>query len=160
MTPPITGTLWREVCAGGIVLDNEYIPAGCDVGVSLYAVHHNEAIYPEPWVFKPERWLPGEASSPEALKQARHAFNPFSIGSRACAARNMAYMELTDTLASTVWHLDFRRAEGALGGIGGGVAGAKNGRHREGEFQLEEYLTSHHEGPYLQFRRRKDVAAL
>ena len=157
MSPPITGTLWREVCAGGIVLDEEYIPEGYDVGVSLYAVHHNEALFPDSYTFKPERWIPGECGSPEALERARHAFNPFSLGARACAGRNMAYMELSDTLARTVWYLDFRRAEGSMGSIGAGVQGARNGRDKVREFQMQEYLTVHHEGPFLQFRARKEV---
>jgi cytochrome P450 len=157
MSPPITGILWREVCTGGIVLDNEFIPEGYDVGVSLYAIHHNEALFPDSYTFKPERWIPGECGSLEALARARHAFNPFSLGARACAGRTMAYMELSDTLARTIWHLDFRRAEGFLGSIGAGVEGARDGRDKVMEFQMQEYLTVHHEGPFLQFRAREDV---
>lgn len=157
MSPPITGTLWREVCAGGILVDNEFIPEGTDVGVSLYAVHHNEAEFPDSYTFTPERWIPGEGNPSETLERARRAFNPFSLGSRACAGRNMAYMELSDALARTVWHLDFRRAVGSIGSIGAGVEGARNGRDKMKEFQLEEYLTVHHQGPFLQFRARKDV---
>lgn len=157
MSPPITGTLWREVCPGGIVLDNEFIPEGIDVGVSLYAVHHNEALFPDSYTFKPERWIPGEGSSLKTLERARHAFNPFSLGARACAGRNMAYMELSDTLARTIWYLDFRRADGPVGSVGGGVAGARNGRDKVHEFQMHEYLTVHHEGPFLQFRARETI---
>lgn len=138
------------------MIDNEFIPEGYDVGVSLYAVHHNEELFPDSYTFKPERWILSETNSPETLEDARHAFNPFSIGARACAGRNMAYMELSDTLARTIWHLDFRRAEGAVGAVGGGVAGKRNGRDKVREFQVQEYLTVHHEGPFLQFRPRKD----
>ena len=157
MSPPITGTLWREVGAGGIILDNEFIPEGYDVGVSLYAFHHNESLFPDSYTFQPERWIAGEGTSPERLERAKNAFNPFSIGTRACAGRNMAYMELSDTLARTLWYLDFRRAEGPLGLVGAGTKGARDGRDRVKEFQVQEFLTVNHEGPYLQFRARKDV---
>ncbi|KAI9788798.1 MAG: hypothetical protein M1816_006579 [Peltula sp. TS41687] len=158
MSPPISGTLWREVCPGGIDLDNHHIPAGYDIGVNPYAVHHNEELFPNSYTYKPERWIESETNPNEAVERARFAFSPFSLGTRACAGRNMAYMELTDTLAKTVWYTDFQRAEGPLGKVGAGSDGAMEGRHRIGEFQLQEHITCAHDGPFLQFRRRKGLA--
>lgn len=155
MSPPISGTLWREVCPGGIDLDNNHIPQGYDIGVNPYAVHHNEELYPNSYTYKPERWIVSSNNPKEAVERARFAFSPFSLGTRACAGRNMAYMELMDTLARTVWYTDFKRAEGPLGQIAAGEEGAREGRHRVGEFQLLEHLTCSHDGPYVQFRGRK-----
>ena len=155
MSPPISGTLWREVCPGGIDLDNNHIPQGYDIGVNPYAVHHNEELYPDSYTYKPERWIVSDDNPREAVERARFAFSPFSLGTRACAGRNMAYMELMDTLARTVWYTDFKRAEGPLGQISAGDEGAREGRHRVNEFQLEEHITCHHDGPYVQFRGRK-----
>lgn len=159
MSPPISGTLWREVCPGGINLDGEHIPTGVDLGVNPYAVHHNKDIYPEPSVFKPERWIISEDNPKEAVEAARHAFSPFSLGTRSCAGRNMAYMELTDTLAMTCWYLDFKRAGGSLGSVAAGVEGGPEGRNVVKEFQLEEHLTCSHDGPFLQFRARQGVGS-
>ena len=157
MSPPISGTLWREVCSGGINLDNNHIPAGYDVGVNPYAVHHNEELYPDSYRYKPERWIVSEDNPPGAVERARFAFSPFSLGSRACAGRSMAYMELADTLAKTLWYMDFRRAEGPWGKISAGSEWAREGRHRVKEFQLQEHLTCSHDGPFLQFRARQGV---
>ena len=46
-SPPISGTTWREVCPGGIDLDDYHIPQGYDIGVNPYAVYLNEGLYPD-----------------------------------------------------------------------------------------------------------------
>ena len=155
MSPPISGTLWREVCPGGLRIDDEFVRAGVDVGVNPYALHHNEDIYPESYVYKPERWIVSERNSKEAVEAARLAFSPFSLGPRVCAGRNMAYMEIADAIATTIWYTDFRRAEGPLGSVSAGEKGGRDGRHREHEFQLQEHITCSHTGPFLQFRERR-----
>ncbi|KAA6416353.1 MAG: Cytochrome P450 [Lasallia pustulata] len=157
MSPPISGTLWREVCAGGHVIDNEYVPAGYDVGVNPYAVHHNEDCFPDSFTFKPERWIPSADNPEKDIERARRAFSVYSIGSRACAGRNMAYTELGDSIARTMWYSDFRRPEGPLGVVGAGAEGSREGRHRVKEFQLMEHLTCSHDGPFLQFCGRKGL---
>ena len=67
----------------------------------------------------------------------------------------MAYKELMDTLARTVWYTGFKRAEGPLGQVAMGEEEAREGKHRVGEFQLQEHLTCSHDGPYVHFRGRK-----
>ena len=156
MSPPISGTLWREVRPGGIDLDSNHIPPGLVIGVNPYVVHHNEDLYPDSYTYKPERWIESQHNPKEAVERARFAFSPFSLGTRACAGRNMAYMELTDTLARTIWYTDFRRAKEPLGAVAAGVKGGREGRHRVREFQLQEHLTCSHDGPFLQFRGRKE----
>lgn len=48
------------------------------VGMSTYLMHYDPDVYPEPKVFKPERWL-GEINS----KMLRN-YVPFAKGSRDC----------------------------------------------------------------------------
>lgn len=66
----------------------------------------------------------------------------------------MAYYQITVAVAWVLFVCDFRRAQGALGGVGAGVLGAKNGRHRPGEFQLATCFTSMVDGPMVEFRKR------
>ena len=155
ISPPAGATLWREVCSKGFVIEDESIPKGCDIGCSIYVLHHNETYFPDSYVFKPDRWIPSTENPKEAVELARSAFNPFSISPRACAGKTMAYMELNCTLAKTVWYLDYRRPEGPLGLVGQGADGTQNGRNRVSEFQLQEHLTNAHDEPYLEFRRRQ-----
>lgn len=155
MSPPISGTLWREVSGEALVVDGEVVPKGVDVGVSPYALHHNEDMFPDSFTFNPERWIVSGDNNPrEAVERARHVFSVFSLGSRACAGRNMAYTELSDSVARTVWYLDIRSAEESLDALGGGYSGARYGKHRAKEFQLQEHLTCSHDGPWLRFRVR------
>jgi cytochrome P450 len=58
------------------------------VSCQPYTLHHNPAIFPEPFEFRPERWL--EDPTPE---MQRDAF-PFGLGARQCIARNLAQFEL------------------------------------------------------------------
>lgn len=48
--------------------------------MSVWDMHHNEDIFPDPTVFKPTRWI--DAKDPRKLDKG---FVPFSKGSRACA---------------------------------------------------------------------------
>ena len=89
----------REVLDGGIVIDNTHFPAGYNIGVPNYALHHNDAYFPEPFVFKPERWIvtggvPGNGSpiiSRADVSLAYSAFTTFSKGESSCAGMNLAY---------------------------------------------------------------------
>lgn len=155
MSPPISGTLWREVCPGGVVLDNDHIPAGTDLGVNPYAVHHNPDIFVDPAVFRPERWIVSAENPKEAVEAARHAFSPFSLGTRSCAGRNMAYMELINTLARVCWSLDFQQAGTPSTSAKFDAKGLQSGRGNPKEFQLQEHLTCSHDGPFVQFQARR-----
>ena len=153
MSPPTSGSPWREIERGGAVIAGEYIPCGLDVGCCLYAVHHNEDLFPDSYIFSPERWLPGESHSLHERELAAKAFKPFSLGPRSCAGRSMALLELSLTTAKLLYLLDFRRAEDS-GELGEGKPGLTNGRHRLNEYQLTTHITSSGIGPRVQFRAR------
>jgi cytochrome P450 len=156
MSPPITGTLWRELADEADdepwVIDGHIIPPGTQVGVNTYAIHHDERYFPEPYVFRPERWLESSTLSAEDGSQSsvhiHREFVPFSIGPRSCIGKAMAYLECSLVAAKTLWYFDFERCPGPLGEIGAGKAE---------EFQLYDVLTSRHDGPYLMFKPSKNL---
>lgn len=157
LSPSVVAVLWREVRENGFVIDGEHIPAGCDLGVSVYCPHHDDSVFPEPFTFKPERWLDtGDASDRDRLTRQRQAFNPFGLGPRKCIGYKMAYTEIVLCLAKALWCLDMRRPSGKLGTLGAGMKGASSGRERENEFQLYEHITCRHDGPYLEWSWRTD----
>ncbi|KUJ11448.1 cytochrome P450 [Mollisia scopiformis] len=165
MTPPISTTLWRELPADDkepFLVDGHVIPPGTQLGVNMYAIHHNEAYFPNLFTFQPERWLfPDESHMDEEAKLAKRrmydAFSPFSIGSRGCAGKAMAYMEISLALAKTLWYLDFERPSGKEDKVGEGIPGNRHGRGRKLEFQGKDQFGSLHDGPFLVFRPRADV---
>lgn len=158
ISPAVGSSLWREAQAGGVTVDGRYVPAGLEVGLSIYALHHHPTYYPEPFAFRPERWLVGEGdSTPESVERAQSAFTPFSIGPRGCIGKSLALAELALAMAVFLWTLDFQVADGPEGQIGQGQAGAPHGRHRVQEFQLHDHITSAKNGPFVQFRLRPDL---
>lgn len=154
MSPPAVGSHWREVEPKGQCVDGQYVPGGCVVGTCIYAIHHNEEYFPNSFEFVPERWLPGFDQRQEKQAAAAKAFNPFSIGPRACVGRSLAMREVSVCFARVMWSMDFRQAGGDLGLIGGGRTGESNGRHRPREYQLASHLTSWSLGPMIECRRR------
>ncbi|KAI0193892.1 cytochrome P450 [Astrocystis sublimbata] len=129
MSPPIPGTLWRQQAAddtdaSAFIVDGHVIPSGT----------YN--YYPEPFKYKPERWL-GPAS--ELLVA-------FSTGSRGCPGKSMAYMELSLVLAKALWYFDFKPAPGDLGQVGFDKTGS--------EFRIYDVYISTHDGPWLTFTPR------
>jgi cytochrome P450 len=64
----------------------EYVvPAGSAVGVSILLVHHREDIYPDPFAFRPERWLD--------RKPGTYEWIPFGGGTRRCLGASLAMAE-------------------------------------------------------------------
>ena len=118
MSPPMSTTLWREQVSDvgttkPLIVDGHVIPRGVLVGVNIYAIHHNEEYFPEPFTYKPERWIAGGSS-----EQANNAaFAPFLTGPWSCAGKSMAYLETSLFIAKVLRYFDFKSAPGRLGGL-------------------------------------------
>lgn len=169
LSPSVGGIVPREVLAGGQVIDGANVPAGTVVGVPHYAIHHNEAYFPRPFEFVPERWLAGESwpalgSGGEKTRvvgetevaAAQAAFCPFSVGPRGCIGKGLAYAEMTTTLGRLLWLYDVRRAVG-VADPAEGRPGAEWGRDRKGEMQLVDTFTSWKQGVMVDFKKRSGV---
>ncbi|KAK5742912.1 hypothetical protein LTS12_024030 [Elasticomyces elasticus] len=153
LAPVVPAQLPREVMKGGIVIDGQFVPEGIVVGVSAYVVHHNEEAFPEPWSFRPERWIEGSGVSTEDVSLAREAMCPFSLGKRGCIGKRLAYVEVRMAIASLLWYYDLEEVKSA-GLNGGGGPNLEEGRQRRDEFQLFDCFGSDRKGPVLRFRRR------
>ncbi|KAL4749035.1 hypothetical protein BDW72DRAFT_195277 [Aspergillus terricola var. indicus] len=71
------------------------IPPGTPVGMAAYSLHTDPEVYPDPFKFRPERWL---AQSNPSNNMNRN-WVPFSRGSRSCLGMNLAYAEMYWVLA-------------------------------------------------------------
>ncbi len=83
------------------------IPKGAAVFMSQYVMHHDPRFYPDPYRFKPERWLPEEEK-----KLPRFAYFPFSGGPRSCVGEQFAWMEGILLLATLAQEWQMRLAPG------------------------------------------------
>jgi cytochrome P450 len=123
------------------------IPKGTVVGVNIYAIHHNEEYFPSPSTFRPERWMPSETTEISGAMRnlQQNAFTPFSLGTRGCMGKALAYMEIGLVIAKTLWHFDFeehpdhRPREQDIS------------HDRREEFAIRDQLITTHHGPYLVF---------
>ncbi|TRX96862.1 hypothetical protein FHL15_002168 [Xylaria flabelliformis] len=128
ISPPATGLMWRELASvekeddkESLVIDGHVIPHGTQVSVSIYSLHHNAEYFPDPFIFRPERWLEDSEDNEATRKAMSDAFAPFLVGSRSCAGKPMAYLEVSLTLAKTLWYFDFEPSVGDSGHLGGGT---------------------------------------
>jgi cytochrome P450 len=161
MSPGVPGLLPREVLSNGVTIAGEWFAPGTDLGVSHYAVHHNEELYPESFTYRPERWIvgcssdsaDGHVTSAEEVARAESGFCPFSIGQRGCVGKALAMKELMITIGRLVWLYDMRLALGQEH-VGEGVSGGGLGRERSNEFQMRDMFVSKTDGPVVQFRQR------
>lgn len=95
----------RLVPKGGATLpDGRFLPEGTRVGMSIYLLHFNPDVFPEPRAFMPERWLD---AMPEHLATMNRFFVPFSKGTRSCIGINLAHMEIYLILAYLIRRYDF-----------------------------------------------------
>jgi cytochrome P450 len=160
LSPPVSVPLYREAGLGGATVRGIFVPEGCVAATHAYAIHHNETYFPDAYSYRPERWLlPSKENSNEGISvtpEAKSAFLPFSHGPRNCAAVNMAYLNLSLSVARLLWLADFRiPSYSGLACIGGGDPNSKDPmRRREDEYQLYDIFASDKKGPMLEFRRR------
>ncbi|KAJ6107384.1 hypothetical protein N7523_008707 [Penicillium sp. IBT 18751x] len=90
-----------------LIYKNYFIPPGTPVSETNYFVLMDPAIFPNPHVFDPERWLRAAAKG-ERLD--RYLVN-FSKGSRICVGMNLVYAELYLILSTLVRRFDLELHE-------------------------------------------------
>ena len=98
---PVSFGLPRRTPPEGMRILDDWIPGDTSVSISAYILHHNPAVFPEPGVFKPERWL-GDAG-----RDLQSNFIAFSTGARGCIGRNISYLEQSVLLACLVRRYEF-----------------------------------------------------
>ncbi|XP_055442939.1 cytochrome P450 4A24-like isoform X2 [Bubalus kerabau] len=92
--PPVP-VINRELSKPITFPDGRSLPAGILVSLSIYGLHHNPKVWPNPEVFEPTRFAPGST-------RHSHAFLPFSGGSRNCIGKQFAMNELKVAVALTL----------------------------------------------------------
>lgn len=101
LTPPNTMNIPRMTPPEGMSIMGQWIPGNTTVHSPTYSIHRDPKAYPDPEVYKPERWLAEDA------KELQPHFLTFSAGARGCIGRNITYLEQTVVLASLVHRFDF-----------------------------------------------------
>ncbi|GAB0490547.1 hypothetical protein MMPV_001784 [Pyropia vietnamensis] len=93
--------------------DGSVIPAGTTVEVPIIALHLNPDVFPEPTIFRPERWLSFGAGQPMAgvpvSPAGRASYMPFALGGRGCLGQQTAATEWASVLVALLGRYSFER---------------------------------------------------
>ena len=154
ITPVVASGLYRTVLPGGQMINGDFYPAGVTVTTSGWSSGRSDE-YGDPNVFRPERWIMDEEAGVTAEDVARIStyMRPFSAGWSTCVGQNLAILELSLTIARTVFRLDVRAAPGSTLGEGNPSLGW--GRRNRNEFQVFDAFVSRGDGPMIQFKKRE-----
>jgi cytochrome P450 len=79
------------------------VPADTGVAISILLLHHREDVYPDPFAFRPERWV--------GVKPGTYEWLPFGGGTRRCLGAALAMAEQRVVLRSMVTRLDLEATE-------------------------------------------------
>ncbi|KAF3919722.1 hypothetical protein ABW20_dc0106988 [Dactylellina cionopaga] len=102
----IPGPLPRDVPPNGATVVGHYIPPGGMVMHSHYTYHTNATVFPDPLRWDPTRWLAADT------KEIEKYLMPFSRGARICIGMNLAWAELSLTVARLMRRFEVSFAEG------------------------------------------------
>ena len=152
MSPPGAAEGAREVLPGGITVEGHFIKAGFTIGTAIYALQHDQEIFQDPFVFRPERWLVSENVSRESVAKVESACFPFSIGIRGCPGKRLAYQEMTTAMATVMLRMDFCAVAGDMKGVGGPEL--MWGRRNKTQWQVDDAMVATRDGPLIQFQKR------
>lgn len=101
LSEPVTHRIGRQFPDRALQCQGVFIPANTTVGMTSMLTHLKQNIFPEPRIFRPERWI-----GPDGQKLERHLV-PFNRGTRSCLGMNLARAELVLILAAVFREFDF-----------------------------------------------------
>jgi len=81
---PLMGRVTTEDCT----IDGQLVPAGTEVTILNYQIHHNKHVWEDPERFDPDRFLPENQ-----VHRHPFAYIPFSAGPRNCIGQKFAILE-------------------------------------------------------------------
>jgi cytochrome P450 len=101
--PPVP--MHPRIVAQDSELGGYRLPAGSELFLSIFHMHHDPDVFPNPDAFRPRRW--------ETARPSVYEYNPFSAGPRMCIGAAFATMEIKIVLAMLLQRVRLEMPEGA-----------------------------------------------
>lgn len=106
MLPPAT-RLEREAPHDYVLGDTGIIvPKGCLIGIPIYSMHHDPEYFPDPFIFRPERFIDDNVDSIRP-----YSYLPFGAGPRNCIGNRFAISVIKTALLHVVHSVEFYRTQ-------------------------------------------------
>ena len=86
----------------GLRVGDILIPPGYIVGCAAYNLHHDPDVFPDPFAFRPERWLDHGKDHGLRRPGMEKSMIPFGAGMRACIGKNLAMHQLHEAVMAVV----------------------------------------------------------
>ena len=96
---PVVPFVGREL-RQPMTLDGHELPPGTNVFPAIYLAHTNPATFPEPYAFRPERFLEAPTET--------YSWIPFGGGTRRCIGATFAQFEMRVVLRTVLSSVDLR----------------------------------------------------
>ncbi|KAI0861523.1 benzoate 4-monooxygenase cytochrome P450 [Xylaria cubensis] len=106
--PPVPMGLPRAVPEGGDTVDGVFLPGGVTVSTNPIATCLSNHNFHDPWSFKPERWIGKNECDDLECSQ------PFSLGTRGCMGRNLAWLSLRTISVKLIWVYDLELVNSSM----------------------------------------------
>ncbi|MCJ1386378.1 hypothetical protein MMC17_009504 [Xylographa soralifera] len=92
----------RVVPAGGLRVGDIHLPSGTIVGCAPYILHHDPEMFPDPFSFRPERWLEDGKDNGLGRLDMERCMMPFGVGLRGCIGKNLAQQQIYESVVAVV----------------------------------------------------------
>ncbi|KAG2434218.1 hypothetical protein HXX76_007944 [Chlamydomonas incerta] len=125
--PPV---LIRRAVQDDVLPGGHRVPAGTDLFISVWNLHHSPQLWERPEAFDPDRFGPLDAPPPTEVS-TDFRFLPFGGGRRKCVGDMFAIAECVVTLAVLLQRFDFApdSSFGPVGFKSGATINTSNGLH-------------------------------
>ncbi|KIW29548.1 uncharacterized protein PV07_05360 [Cladophialophora immunda] len=140
MAPPGPGMATRTIMEGGTEIDGEYFDEGINVGCSNWTYAYNPIYFPDPEIFRPERYVVEGSTTEDDVMRAKNSYWPFQTGVRKCPGMKLAYQELYLTIGRLVYLFDIT---------------PEKPEELEGNFEVLDHFNVKKKGPFASFKLRE-----
>jgi len=107
MHPPGPLLSWARLSIHDTQIGTHFIPAGTTAMVNMWAITHDEKVWPEAHEYKPERFLGAQESNNFPIMGSDLRLAPFGAGRRVCPGKSMGLatveLWLAQLLGSYKW---------------------------------------------------------
>ncbi|MCJ1470805.1 hypothetical protein MMC07_009452 [Pseudocyphellaria aurata] len=100
--PPSPIAPIRVAPSGGAVVAGHFVPENTAVRFEQWTSGHSKKNFRDPERFDPSRWL----NNPRYADDRIDAVNPFSLGSRNCIGKKLAYAEMRLVIARLIYNFE------------------------------------------------------